>query len=105
VSVRQHYSSTVPVTLVQVGTSDKQLVLRHDLTLDDSTNIQQLSKKGGIFEEKTRQTLYVGHVDFIWPSASEDGAMIPEITLIDLVCKEQWCQSKCFPLFCALFTA
>lgn len=40
-----------------VGTKDRRLVLRHDLTLDDSTNVKQLVKKGKF--KQTRRTACV----------------------------------------------
>lgn len=40
-----------------VGTQDKKLVLRHDITLDDSTNVKQLVKDGK-FKDKHRKTAY-----------------------------------------------
>lgn len=40
-----------------VGTQDRRLVLRHDITLDDSTNIKQLVKDGR-FKEKKSRTAY-----------------------------------------------
>ena len=54
-----HLASTCDTTLgaLQVGTRDHQLVLRHDITLDDSTNVADLTQKGGQLANHTQQTL------------------------------------------------
>ena len=43
----------------QVGTSDGKLVLRHDITLDDSTNIKKLASADGSIWGKNKETQFV----------------------------------------------